>query len=94
MALQLHVPRADRDEVLSTILEHVAEDRLEVLVPILKRRARPSPVGAIVRCDYTHQRRSLRFVTVVSGHSADGVYEYLALPHSIEDRERRGVFAC
>ena len=92
VALQLHVHHAEGDQVLSTILEHVADDRLEILVPIFKRRVRPSPVGAVVRCDYTHQRRSLRFVTVVSGHSADGVYEYLALPQSIEDRERRGSF--
>lgn len=92
IVLRLHVARGGHEETLSTVVEHVTRERIEVLAPMHRRTLRPLPVGTHVGVEYSHQRKEWKFASQVTGRTADAAYEYLALPESIESTERRGRF--
>ncbi len=90
--IRMAVSRREDAELLSTTVEEVNSERIEVLVPMQRLRPRPHAPGTRVHAAYTYRNKTWQFVTRVSGHSDDGRLEFLALPHEIETTERRRSF--
>lgn len=90
--LRLALSRREDAEALVTQVEDVTDERVEVLVPMQRLRPTPIPAGKLVYASYVHQRRRYRFTTEVSGHSSDGLVEYLRAPGLIDSSERRASF--
>lgn len=92
VTLRMAVSRREDAELLSTTVEHVDDQQIEVLVPMQRMRARPHSPGTRVHAAYTFKNKTWQFVTEVSGHSLDGRLEFLTLPKDIETIERRLAF--
>lgn len=90
--LRMALSRRDDAEALVTQVEDVSDERVEVLVPMQRLRPRPLAPGTLVYAAYVFQRRRYHFVTEVTGHSADGMVEYLRSPGLIDSSERRSSF--
>ena len=90
--LRMALSRREDAELMSTTVEHVDAERIEVLVPMLRMRARPHSPGTRVHAAYTFRQKTWQFVTEVAGHSADGRLEFLTAPRNIESIERRLAF--
>ena len=90
--LRMALSRREDAELMSTTVEHVDAERIEVLVPMLRMRARPHSPGTRVHAAYTFRQKTWQFVTEVAGHSEDGRLEFLLAPRNIESIERRLAF--
>lgn len=90
--LRMEVSVGNAVDTLSTRVDDVDEQMLSVLVPMLRLRTRPLPIGAFVRATYVASNRRWRFLSEVTGVSLDGNIQYLELPASIESSDRRTVF--
>ncbi len=90
--LRLEVPVGDHVECYATRVEDLHGDRLSVLVPMARLQTRTLAVGTTVRAEYLFRNRRCRFVSRVTGHSTDGLEEFLSLPESIETVEHRQYF--
>jgi c-di-GMP-binding flagellar brake protein YcgR len=92
ITLRLDVSSGGEGETLVTRVEDVDDGQIAILVPMRNLRPRPFASGTLVHAHYFHQQKRWMFLTEVSGHSADGMYEYLRLPGAIENTERRRNF--
>jgi c-di-GMP-binding flagellar brake protein YcgR len=92
LSIQIRYEAMGGLQEVSTRVEDVNEHGVAVLVPMERLKRRPLPTGRIVEVHYTHRERWLQFVTEVTGHSRDGMYDYLAMPTRIESSDRRKFF--
>lgn len=92
ITLRLDVSAGNNGETHVTRVEDVSDSHIAILVPMRGLRPRPFGAGTLVHAQYFHQQKRWMFVTEVEGHSEDGMYEYLRLPGSIENSERRHNF--
>jgi c-di-GMP-binding flagellar brake protein YcgR len=92
LRLQLELNVGNRSETYSSCVEEIGGDSLGILVPMVRLKRRPLPVGAVVRASYMFNNRQRRFVTEVVGHSRDGLVDYLRMPARVEDADRRRFF--
>lgn len=87
--LRLDVSSRAEGESLVTRIEEIDAESIHILVPMRGLRPRPFAVGTLIHAHYIYQQKRWQFVTEVSGHSPDGIHEYLRLPGDIDSTERR-----
>jgi len=92
ITLRLDVSSGKNGETHVTRVEDVTGSHIAILVPMRGLRPRPFAAGTLMHAQYFHQQKRWMFVTEVEGHSTDGMFEYLRLPGSIENSERRRSF--
>lgn len=90
--LTLLIEREGTVQSFATRIEEVLGDRITILSPMRRLRLQPNKSGTVVRAEFRNGRRTLSFVTSVTGHNARGDCEFLAFPKRLEDRERRRAF--
>lgn len=90
--IQLELTVGNRTELYPSRVEEITCDAIGVLVPMQRLKRRPLPGGSIVRVTFVHGERRRRFVSEVTGHSSDGMIDYLAMPADVEDNDRRGSY--
>ncbi|MDZ7729050.1 MAG: flagellar brake protein [Dehalococcoidia bacterium] len=90
--IQLELTVGNRTELYPSRIEEIADETIGVLVPMQRLKRRPLPGGSIVRVTFVHGERRRRFVSEVTGHSSDGMIDYLAMPADVEDNDRRGSY--
>lgn len=90
--IQLELTVGNRTELYPSRVEEIADNAIGVLVPMNRRQRRPLPGGALVRVSFVYGERRRRFVTEVTGHSDDGLVDYLAMPADVEDNDRRSSY--